>query len=575
MGCGVVKKYICVFLSFILTAISLTGCNPSKTASTPPTGDTAFLGDELTPLKGGPDFSGDTVNTSIYGDILKIDDITPGLNTYTMKTTMYSLTEQKILGQTPFLPEGDWNTGSIDGGFYAAALDRCELILFNNACQETMRKKPADTGNLWAFAAVSPDKKYLLYGNAQTAEIHVYTLSDGSQKRVGIFSGYIEVAGFTNGCFYLRTGEGALIKVDPEKDRSEVVLVDIRLNVLSPYYSLGKTDDNFMLKTPDPSPLQYTEMTSIDEVPIATGEPGFITSASEIDSDLLRVYRVKDAEMFTIKVPYTVQQVYFDDERMVITAKDMESGQIKLYLHDAQSEKAAPILLYDTDKAPSNDKSPNLSESNPADSESEVPSAARVCIKGVPVIAQMPDYPTGCESVSAVMALQFAGKDMSVDAFIDDYLEKSSDFYKEDGLPYGPNPYEVFIGSPRSSRSFGCMAPVIEKALVKVYSSDQFITNTTGKTMEELCQTYIDKGIPVMVWVSIEMIEPYYTSCWYLPNGEKYTWLANEHCMLLIGYDQDNYYFNDPYTGQEVKYSKSLSQKRYDAFGKQSLVINK
>ena len=45
--------------------------------------------------------------------------------------------------------------------------------------------------------------------------------------------------------------------------------------------------------------------------------------------------------------------------------------------------------------------------------------------------------------------------------------------------------------------------------------------------------------------------------------------------MLLIGYDQDNYYFNDPYTGQEVKYGKSLSQKRYDAFGKQSLVINK
>ena len=29
------------------------------------------------------------------------------------------------------------------------------------------------------------------------------------------------------------------------------------------------------------------------------------------------------------------------------------------------------------------------------------------------------DYPTGCESVSAVMALQYAGVDITVDTFID------------------------------------------------------------------------------------------------------------------------------------------------------------
>ena len=308
------KKQICFLLSFIVVAMSLAGCNPSKNVTNTSPGDTTSSAEVLAPLKSGPDFSGDMVNASVYGNILKIDDITSGLNTYTMKTTLYSLTDQRILGQTPSLPESDWNTGSFDGGFYAAALDRCELIFFDNTCKEILRKKPADTGTLWAFAAVSPDRKYLLYGNAQTAEIFVYTISDGSQKRVGIFSGYIDVAGFSNGCFYLRTGDGALIKVNPDKDRSEVVFVDIRLNLVSPYYSLGKTDDNFMVKKPDQSALQYTEMTSIDEVPIAAGNAGFVTSVSEVENELLRVYRVKDAEMFTIKVPYTVQRVFFDDE---------------------------------------------------------------------------------------------------------------------------------------------------------------------------------------------------------------------------------------------------------------------
>ena len=41
----------------------------------------------------------------------------------------------------------------------------------------------------------------------------------------------------------------------------------------------------------------------------------------------------------------------------------------------------------------------------------------------VPYINQRMDYPTGCESVSAVMALQYAGVDITVDTFIDDCLD--------------------------------------------------------------------------------------------------------------------------------------------------------
>ena len=47
----------------------------------------------------------------------------------------------------------------------------------------------------------------------------------------------------------------------------------------------------------------------------------------------------------------------------------------------------------------------------------------KVCID-VPYIDQSKLYPTGCESVSTVMLLRFLGIDITVDEFIEKYLEK-------------------------------------------------------------------------------------------------------------------------------------------------------
>ena len=42
----------------------------------------------------------------------------------------------------------------------------------------------------------------------------------------------------------------------------------------------------------------------------------------------------------------------------------------------------------------------------------------------VPYIDQSVRYPTGCESVSAVMMLRYLGYDISVDTFINEFLDK-------------------------------------------------------------------------------------------------------------------------------------------------------
>ena len=189
-------------------------------------------------------------------------------------------------------------------------------------------------------------------------------------------------------------------------------------------------------------------------------------------------------------------------------------------------------------------------------------------------LSQFPLYPTGCESVTAVMALNYAGISISVDEFIDEYLICSSNFYKRGNISYGPDPYSVFAGDPRSQYSYGCMAPVIEKALASCLQAyNKQVINCCDTDLDTLCRTYIDNRIPVILWATIDMQVATAGNSWFLDNGELYVWPAGEHCLLLIGYDEHRYYFNDPRYGDIVAYAKTDVEHAYAALGQQALII--
>ena len=144
-------------------------------------------------------------------------------------------------------------------------------------------------------------------------------------------------------------------------------------------------------------------------------------------------------------------------------------------------------------------------------------------ITDVPVLYQRKEFPSGCESVAAVMALRYAGVDITVAEFVDKHLKTSYDFSYKNGQKYGPSPYEYFLGNPRTTNAYGCMAPVIEDAMASVLGGNERVHNASGMTMKELCAEYIAKGIPVVIWATIEMREPTFTDSWILPDGTEYT----------------------------------------------------
>ena len=71
----------------------------------------------------------------------------------------------------------------------------------------------------------------------------------------------------------------------------------------------------------------------------------------------------------------------------------------------------------------------------------------------------------------------------------------------------------------------------------------------------------------------MDMMKATAGNSWFLEDGRFYVWTAGEHCLLLVGYDDTHYYFNDPRQGQTVAYSKDDTQRAYAALGKQALVI--
>lgn len=195
----------------------------------------------------------------------------------------------------------------------------------------------------------------------------------------------------------------------------------------------------------------------------------------------------------------------------------------------------------------------------------------------VPYLSQENRLPTGCEAVSTVMLLQYYSIWMDTHAFIDRYLD-CGELEMHGKMRYGPDPNEAFVGSPYRSDGFGCYAPVIQNALEKLFrekGSACQVKNTTGSSLEALCSRYVAKGTPVLVWASINMVPIEDGLEWFLNgSGELFTWTKNEHCLVLVGYDTENYYFNDPYQSNGVvSYEKELVNQRYREMNQQSLII--
>lgn len=207
------------------------------------------------------------------------------------------------------------------------------------------------------------------------------------------------------------------------------------------------------------------------------------------------------------------------------------------------------------------------------------PPPEEILLEDVPYYTQHGLLPTGCELVSAKMLLEYyTGEPVDIQDIID---RMDCQYPKEvNGIPCAPHPSEAFIGSPWDSTSFGCFSPIICDMMNELLPREYMAVDTTGTEIQELAETYLPQGKPVLVWATIAMTKSFPHRGWYLtdahcqPTEEWYDWLANEHCLVLIGYDADYYYFNDPYAWSAcTRYRRDIVEIRCEEMDRYSAVV--
>ena len=187
--------------------------------------------------------------------------------------------------------------------------------------------------------------------------------------------------------------------------------------------------------------------------------------------------------------------------------------------------------------------------------------------------------PNGCESVSAVMAIQYADVNITPETFVTSYLPMGRSY--SNGVASDPS--EVYVGDPHltgQSGGWGCYAPVIVNAAQRAVSGKGCtVANVSGESLQTLCSDYIDSDTPVIVWATVDMTDSVTYSTWATPQGKKIEYNNKLHCLLLVGYDSSWYYFNDPMTrvgpNKYFAYPKTKTETAYNLLGKQAVVVSK
>lgn len=506
----------------------------------------------------------DTAVLASRGNILKVDYIQPGLDSYTLITAIHTVSDGKNLSRIACGTD-DFTTGLTANGFFVGRLsDRAIDLYADDATLRKTVKAPTDAqlGEL----IISEDESYLLFNDLDAATICVSDIKTDAIVYSLPFDSKLSLCGTRGSRFYLLKGNKTLLTVDAAAGNCKETALRGTVCALTPDAYVTRSGKTCTVYTIDGKKCGTVRLQSSEEILAAFSEKCLVTVTEEEDT-------------FVTAYDYNGSHFSYSFRSKVIAAAMTDSGTVALAIAENYGETPEIFLLQPEETAET--VSPTASKTSKAPPRATTSAHATVPVKlsgqkmlaDVPIIAQYPDFPTGCESVSAVIALQYAGVDISVADFVDKYLDKSSHFYNENGKRYGPDPYKVFVGSPRSTASFGCMAPVIENAVKKIVGSSMTVENKTGYTLPMLCKDYIDKGIPCVVWVSIGMLETYRSASWTLEDGSTYYFPANEHCMVLIGYSDTHYYFSDPYRGEHVKYACALAEQRFEELGRQALVV--
>lgn len=182
-------------------------------------------------------------------------------------------------------------------------------------------------------------------------------------------------------------------------------------------------------------------------------------------------------------------------------------------------------------------------------------------------VLQLPELPNGCEFVSLCMVLEYYGYACDKVELVRKYCPL---------VPFAQgNPNQAYIGSPfAGERGLGCYAPVVLSAanrFLQDHEANLLAKYAFATSISSLLE-WIDQGVPVILWATVDMTNDFSLATEWVADGEEFAWHRYSHCLVLTGYTQQSYIFQDPLRGQ-ISYDRAASENSFTALGCQAIVI--
>lgn len=195
---------------------------------------------------------------------------------------------------------------------------------------------------------------------------------------------------------------------------------------------------------------------------------------------------------------------------------------------------------------PINTNEYRLNESHPDDYEL----TTGKYILDVPLVKQNPELKYGCEVTSLTMMLLYAGVNTNKMELYT-YIKKDNDPLHRsasgDILRWG-NPADGFVGDMTGKRAGYAVFDKPMEELVNRYLPNRAV-NLTNRGFDEVLQ-HVAYGYPVVVWTTGDYRLPNRPESW-LHGNQTITSPLDLHAVVLVGFDAQNVYINDPLSGKK------------------------
>lgn len=195
----------------------------------------------------------------------------------------------------------------------------------------------------------------------------------------------------------------------------------------------------------------------------------------------------------------------------------------------------------------------------------------------VPVVMQNPELPHGCEITALTAVLNYFRFQTTKIEMSENYLPKQ-EFKIKNGKKIGPNPHVAFGGDPADLKNgMYVFAEPIVKAAKQVAKDKQIpihVYNVSGQSKETLLH-YVKKGIPVVVWVTLDLSKPRTYGSWIIEGtNTKHDAFVNLHAVVLTGYEDGKVFVMDPLHGY-LSHDEELFFNSYKELGSHAIAIQR